>query len=62
MTAAAVIVAAGAGLRAGGERPKQYQVIGGKPVLRHTVEAFLRHPGIARVQQFLGCGFRSATL
>jgi 2-C-methyl-D-erythritol 4-phosphate cytidylyltransferase / 2-C-methyl-D-erythritol 2,4-cyclodiphosphate synthase len=54
MSAAAVIVAAGAGVRAGGERPKQYQAIGGKPVLRHTVEAFLRHPGIAHVQVVIG--------
>ncbi|MFW6076166.1 MAG: 2-C-methyl-D-erythritol 4-phosphate cytidylyltransferase, partial [Hyphomicrobiales bacterium] len=54
MSAAAVIVAAGAGVRAGGERPKQYQVIGGKPVLRRTVEAFLHHPGIARVQVVIG--------
>jgi 2-C-methyl-D-erythritol 4-phosphate cytidylyltransferase / 2-C-methyl-D-erythritol 2,4-cyclodiphosphate synthase len=54
MSAAAVIVAAGAGLRAGGERPKQYQRIGGEPVLRHTVEAFLGHPGIAGVQVVIG--------
>jgi 2-C-methyl-D-erythritol 4-phosphate cytidylyltransferase/2-C-methyl-D-erythritol 2,4-cyclodiphosphate synthase len=56
MTAAAVIVAAGAGLRAGGERPKQYCPIGGKPVLRHSVEAFLRHPGVAQVQVVIGEG------
>ena len=56
MTAAAVIVAAGAGLRAGGERPKQYRPIGGKPVLRHTIEAFLGHPGIKRVQVIIGEG------
>jgi 2-C-methyl-D-erythritol 4-phosphate cytidylyltransferase / 2-C-methyl-D-erythritol 2,4-cyclodiphosphate synthase len=54
MSTAAVIVAAGAGVRAGGERPKQYQAIGGKPVLRHTVEAFLGHPGIAHVQVVIG--------
>jgi 2-C-methyl-D-erythritol 4-phosphate cytidylyltransferase/2-C-methyl-D-erythritol 2,4-cyclodiphosphate synthase len=54
MSAAAVIVAAGAGVRAGGERPKQYQRIGGKPVLRHTVQAFLEHPGIAHVQVVIG--------
>jgi len=54
MSAAAVIVAAGAGVRAGGERPKQYQAIAGKPVLRHTVEAFLGHPGIADVQVVIG--------
>jgi 2-C-methyl-D-erythritol 4-phosphate cytidylyltransferase / 2-C-methyl-D-erythritol 2,4-cyclodiphosphate synthase len=54
MSAAAVIVAAGAGLRAGGERPKQYQAIGGKPVLCHTLEAFLGHPGIDHVQVVIG--------
>ena len=59
MSAAAVIVAAGAGMRAGGERPKQYQAIGGKPVLRHTVEAFLGHPGIADVQVVIGEGHES---
>lgn len=35
-----VIVAGGKGLRAGGEIPKQFQLIGGKPMLMHTVEAF----------------------
>lgn len=54
MTAAAVIVAAGQGLRAGGERPKQYQPLAGKPVLRHAIEAFLGHPGIAAVQVVVG--------
>jgi 2-C-methyl-D-erythritol 4-phosphate cytidylyltransferase/2-C-methyl-D-erythritol 2,4-cyclodiphosphate synthase len=55
-TAAAVIVAAGAGLRAGGEVPKQYRLLAGKPVLRRTVAAFLGHPGIARVQVVIGEG------
>lgn len=49
MTIAAVIVAAGAGLRAGGERPKQYQKIGGKPVIMRTLEAFASHPRISRI-------------
>ncbi len=36
-----LIVAAGKGLRAGGgERPKQYQDIGGRAVLSHTLDAF----------------------
>lgn len=48
---AAVIVAAGRGERAGqpGDGPKQYRRIGGRPVLRHTLEAFLSHPRIAAV-------------
>ncbi|WEK46989.1 MAG: bifunctional 2-C-methyl-D-erythritol 4-phosphate cytidylyltransferase/2-C-methyl-D-erythritol 2,4-cyclodiphosphate synthase [Candidatus Andeanibacterium colombiense] len=36
---AAVIVAAGKGLRAGGELPKQFAMWSGKPVLRHSAEA-----------------------
>lgn len=38
--AAALIVAAGKGLRAGGTLPKQYAAYRGKPLLRHSVEAF----------------------
>ena len=56
MSVAAVIVAGGSGLRAGGERPKQYQLIGGKPVIRWTLEAFLSHPLVARVQAVIGEG------
>lgn len=41
MSSAALIVAAGRGSRMGTERPKQYLDLAGKPVLRHTVEAFL---------------------
>lgn len=40
MTTAAVIVAAGRGSRAGGEVPKQWQMLAGRPVLAHTLEAF----------------------
>ena len=35
-----LIVAGGKGLRMGGELPKQFMPIGGKPVLMRTVEAF----------------------
>lgn len=56
MTVAAVIVAGGSGLRAGGEKPKQYQVIGGRPVIWWTLKAFLEHPGIALVQPVIGEG------
>ncbi len=56
MTVAAVIVAGGSGLRAGGEKPKQYQLIGGKPVIWWTLKAFLDHPGVASVQPVIGEG------
>ncbi|OWJ72810.1 bifunctional 2-C-methyl-D-erythritol 4-phosphate cytidylyltransferase/2-C-methyl-D-erythritol 2,4-cyclodiphosphate synthase [Haematobacter massiliensis] len=45
---AALIVAAGRGTRAGGEIPKQWQILNGRPVLLHTVDAF-RRAGIARI-------------
>ncbi|SCD22019.1 2-C-methyl-D-erythritol 4-phosphate cytidylyltransferase [Proteiniphilum saccharofermentans] len=35
-----IIVAGGKGLRAGGELPKQFQPIGGEPMLTHTIKAF----------------------
>jgi 2-C-methyl-D-erythritol 4-phosphate cytidylyltransferase/2-C-methyl-D-erythritol 2,4-cyclodiphosphate synthase len=54
MKVAAVIVAGGSGLRAGGELPKQYQSIGGKPVIWWTMTAFLNHPQISRVQMVIG--------
>lgn len=43
----AVIVAGGQGVRMGAPRPKQFLDIGGKPILRHTIERFLAfEPGI----------------
>jgi len=44
---AQVLVAAGKGVRIGGDLPKQYRLIGGKSVLRHTIEATLAEPRIA---------------
>ncbi|PJJ98270.1 2-C-methyl-D-erythritol 4-phosphate cytidylyltransferase [Lysobacteraceae bacterium NML75-0749] len=44
-----VIPAAGSGSRFGGHTPKQYLPVAGKPVLLHTLEALLTHPGIAGV-------------
>jgi hypothetical protein len=46
---AAVIVAAGRGVRAGGGLPKQYRMLRGKPVLAHTVAAFDRHPDVGEI-------------
>ncbi len=49
-TVAAVIVAAGRGERAGANVPKQYRSIGGEPMIRATLRAFLAHPRIDFVQ------------
>jgi 2-C-methyl-D-erythritol 4-phosphate cytidylyltransferase/2-C-methyl-D-erythritol 2,4-cyclodiphosphate synthase len=46
MTVTALIVAAGKGERLGGDVPKQYRMIGGKPVLRWAVEALASHPAV----------------
>jgi 2-C-methyl-D-erythritol 4-phosphate cytidylyltransferase / 2-C-methyl-D-erythritol 2,4-cyclodiphosphate synthase len=49
MTVVAIVVAAGRGSRAGGDRPKQWQVLGGKPVVSHALAAFRAVAGIDRV-------------
>ena len=56
MTVVALIVAAGKGERLGGSVPKQYRMLGGKPVLRRAVEAVLAHPAIAGVRVVVGAG------
>ena len=43
----AIIVAAGAGVRAGGSVPKQFAPIAGRPMLAYSHEAFATHPAIA---------------
>jgi 2-C-methyl-D-erythritol 4-phosphate cytidylyltransferase/2-C-methyl-D-erythritol 2,4-cyclodiphosphate synthase len=45
---AAVIVAAGRGVRAGGGVPKQYRLLGGRTVLAHGLAALLAHPAVGR--------------
>jgi 2-C-methyl-D-erythritol 4-phosphate cytidylyltransferase / 2-C-methyl-D-erythritol 2,4-cyclodiphosphate synthase len=40
VTTAAIIVAAGRGTRAGGDLPKQWQLLAGAPVLSHSIRAF----------------------
>ena len=62
---AAVIVAGGRGVRAGGEVPKQYRHIGGDPVIRSALAAFAGHPQIEAVQPVIHAedeaAFRAAT-
>src|ERR1700704_1112229 len=40
---AAVVVAGGRGLRAGGDMPKQYRTLGNVPVLRQSLAVFATH-------------------
>ena len=47
---AALVVAAGEGVRAGRGMPKQYRVLGDRAVIRHTVERFFECPGITRLR------------
>lgn len=66
MTATAVlIVAAGRGLRIGGGVPKQYLDLGGKVLLRHTIEHVLACPETSCVLVVIGNGdhalYRGAT-
>jgi len=64
-TIAAVVVAGGRGLRAGGDVPKQYREIAGEPVIRPALATFLNHPQIGAVQPVIHPqdeeAFRAAT-
>lgn len=46
----ALVVAAGRGHRFGGEIPKQWCDLGGRPVLRHSLAAFAAHPSVDAVR------------
>jgi 2-C-methyl-D-erythritol 4-phosphate cytidylyltransferase/2-C-methyl-D-erythritol 2,4-cyclodiphosphate synthase len=49
MTVAAVIVAAGRGLRAGGGLPKQWRSVAGRAVAAWTLDAFRRSPVVSQI-------------
>ncbi|MEO1641491.1 MAG: bifunctional 2-C-methyl-D-erythritol 4-phosphate cytidylyltransferase/2-C-methyl-D-erythritol 2,4-cyclodiphosphate synthase [Pseudomonadota bacterium] len=46
MKTAAILVAAGRGIRAGGDLPKQWQTLAGRPVAAHAMQVFADHPAI----------------
>jgi len=50
---AAILVAAGRGLRAGNGGPKQYRSVGGQTVIFRAMEPFCRHPQVFAVQPVL---------
>jgi len=49
-TVAAVLVAAGQGVRAGGHLPKQFQYVGGETLFRHSLRAFARTSSVSLIQ------------
>jgi 2-C-methyl-D-erythritol 4-phosphate cytidylyltransferase / 2-C-methyl-D-erythritol 2,4-cyclodiphosphate synthase len=50
---AAVVVAAGRGVRAGGSFPKQYKEIAGHPVLRHSLLLFAQNGRVDAIQSVI---------
>lgn len=54
MTVAAIVVAAGSGLRFGGSLPKQYELLDGRPALSRTIRALMDHPAIHSVLPVIG--------
>jgi 2-C-methyl-D-erythritol 4-phosphate cytidylyltransferase / 2-C-methyl-D-erythritol 2,4-cyclodiphosphate synthase len=56
MKVAALIVAAGKGLRTGADLPKQYARLAGKSLVRHAVERLGAHPAISGVFAVIGEG------
>ena len=57
---AAIIVAAGTGVRSGSAVPKQYALLGGRAVLAHSYAALKAHPAIDRVIVVVGEGQEAA--
>jgi len=51
-----VIPAAGRGLRVGGDRPKQYLPLAGRPLIEHTLDRLAGHPRIAGLVVVLSAG------
>ncbi|MET0308866.1 MAG: bifunctional 2-C-methyl-D-erythritol 4-phosphate cytidylyltransferase/2-C-methyl-D-erythritol 2,4-cyclodiphosphate synthase [Sphingomonas sp.] len=60
MKTAALIVAAGQGTRAGGDIPKQFAPLAGRPMLAHSVAAMTAHPAIDAVLVVIGEGQETA--
>ncbi|RYY24038.1 MAG: bifunctional 2-C-methyl-D-erythritol 4-phosphate cytidylyltransferase/2-C-methyl-D-erythritol 2,4-cyclodiphosphate synthase [Sphingomonadales bacterium] len=60
MKTAAIIVAAGQGVRAGGGLPKQFAMLAGKPMVAHSFAALSGHPAIGEVLVVIGEGQEAA--
>jgi 2-C-methyl-D-erythritol 4-phosphate cytidylyltransferase/2-C-methyl-D-erythritol 2,4-cyclodiphosphate synthase len=61
MTVTALIVAAGKGERLGGGVPKQFRMLGGKPMLRWAVESLIGHSAVRSTRVVIGkCQYAQA--
>ena len=49
MSIAVIVPAAGTGTRFGGQIPKQFQPLAGKPLIQHVIERFLLDENVSRV-------------
>jgi len=49
MSVSVIITAGGSGLRLGGSVPKQFQFLGGKPILAHTLNAFNQSDTVSEI-------------
>ncbi len=56
---AALIVAAGKGVRAGGDLPKQYQRVAGTALISHAIDAFSAHDAITDIHIVIADGQES---
>ena len=57
MTTAAILVAAGAGERLGADKPKAFVHLGGRPMVAHTVDAFLAASSVDTIIVVVPTGF-----
>lgn len=54
-----LVVAAGSGIRLGGDLPKQFLPLAGKPLLRHCLETFAKHPRIDGIKVVINETYRA---
>lgn len=57
---AAILVAAGNGIRAGGTVPKQFAMVAGRPMVAHSHAALRKHPAVETVLVMVGQGQQEA--
>ena len=53
-----VVPAAGRGTRVGGDLPKQYLPLAGRPLILHTLDRLAAHPSVAGLMVVLECAGR----
>ncbi|MBI3091251.1 MAG: 2-C-methyl-D-erythritol 4-phosphate cytidylyltransferase [Candidatus Tectomicrobia bacterium] len=57
MQVTAIVPAAGNGKRMGEETPKQFLLLGGQPLLQHTVSRLAQHPSIREIIVLVGAAW-----